>query len=82
MADTRLPEEVLERMWLASTQAGPDLHAITQAAWDASPGRALLESCSDLLKMVEAAHRQLGMWVDTNPRLVKARAAIALARGL
>lgn len=37
----------------------------------------LRESCADLIKMVEAAHRQLGMWTDKNPRILKARAAIA-----
>jgi hypothetical protein len=40
----------------------------------------LLEACRDLLKMVEAAHRQLGMWTGDNPRILTARAAIAKAR--
>ena len=39
----------------------------------------LRESCAELIKMVEAAHRQLGMWTDKNPRILKARAAMAKA---
>lgn len=37
----------------------------------------LLTSFVELLRMVEAAHRSLGMWTDTNPRIVKARTALS-----
>lgn len=41
----------------------------------------LLAGLSDTLRMLEAAHRQLGMHSADNPRIVKAKAACALAMG-
>ncbi|MGH7243648.1 MAG: hypothetical protein ACREJD_09550 [Phycisphaerales bacterium] len=38
---------------------------------------ALRSSLQEVLRMVEAAHRDLGRWTDDNPRVVKARAALA-----
>jgi hypothetical protein len=35
---------------------------------------------SDVLRMLEAAHRQIGMHSDSNPRVIKARAALDKAR--
>lgn len=43
--------------------------------------RELVEALKDMLRMAEAAQRQLGMWTKDNPRIVKARAAIAKAEG-
>jgi len=41
----------------------------------------LLEHLKTTLRMLEAAHRQLGMWTADNPRIQAARAAIAKAEG-
>lgn len=37
---------------------------------------ALVEALADTLKMVEAAHRQIGIYSKDNPRIVKARALL------
>jgi len=37
---------------------------------------ALVEVLADTLKMVEAAHRQLGIYSNDNPRIIKARALL------
>ena len=42
---------------------------------EAENGR-LRDALADTLRMLEAAHRQLGMWSKDNPRIVKARAAL------
>jgi hypothetical protein len=39
------------------------------------------EALKDTLRMLEAAYRQLGMWSKDNPRIMKARAALAAAIG-
>ena len=41
----------------------------------------LVAALNDTLKMLEAAHRQLGMYSADNPRIVKARTALAKAEG-
>lgn len=41
----------------------------------------LLETSETLLRMLEAAYRELGMWSDDNKRVVAAKAAIARAKG-
>ena len=41
----------------------------------------LIETQSETLRMLEAAHRTLGMWTDENPRILRARAALANAQG-
>jgi hypothetical protein len=41
----------------------------------------LLDALENCLRMLEAAHRQLGMYTKSNPRIAKASAAIAKAKG-
>lgn len=36
----------------------------------------LVETQRTTLRMLEAAHRGMGMWTDDNPRIVRARAAL------
>lgn len=45
----------------------------------AAAAPALLEALTESTRMLEAAHRDLGMWSDTNPRIMRHRAAIATA---
>ena len=37
----------------------------------------LAETQRETLRMLEAAHRQLGMWTDSNKRIQRAKAALA-----
>ena len=39
--------------------------------------RELVETQRETLRMLEAAHRQLGMWTDDNKRIQRARTALA-----
>lgn len=41
----------------------------------------LLDTQQETLRMLEAAHRQLGMWVDDNKRIKRARFAIERVGG-
>lgn len=41
----------------------------------------LMETQADTLRMLEAAHRALGMWVADNQRIARARMALAACKG-
>ncbi len=41
----------------------------------------LIETQRETLRMLEAAHRQLGMWTDDNPRIQRAKSALARVGG-
>jgi hypothetical protein len=41
----------------------------------------LIETQRETLRMLEAAHRQLGMWTGDNKRILRAKAALARIGG-
>ncbi len=61
--------------FFAKTHFEPDAHRIA-AVFD------LQDALGDVLNMLKAAHMQLGMRSEDNWRVIKARAALAKAKGL
>ena len=64
------------------------LDKVQQALTDLAKANCLIVAAPDLLdslqvtlRMLEAAHRQLGMWTKDNPRIAAAHTAIAKATG-